>query len=172
MTDWESCSAIERHPNVVSGAWVFRETRVPIRALFENLRDGATIDEFLQWFPGVTREQVMAVLDHEAQATGSRRKSTKILFDQGTPLPLKAHLVGHSVETAGDLGWAKLENGDLLLAAERDGFDLFILTDQNLKYPGGLQTRFAVAEFVRIQCVLRGSTLRTLTSSATLQFSC
>jgi uncharacterized protein (DUF433 family) len=67
MTDWGNCSAIERHPNVVSGAWVFRGTRAPIRALFENLRDGATIDEFLQWFPGVMREQVKAVLDHEAQ---------------------------------------------------------------------------------------------------------
>jgi len=64
---WSECSAAEQHPNVVSGAWVFRGTRVPIRALFENLRDGATIDEFLDWFPGVTRMQVAAVLDHEAQ---------------------------------------------------------------------------------------------------------
>ena len=61
------CTAVERHANVVSGAWVFRGTGVPIRALFENLRDEATIDQFLQWFPGVTRQQVQAVLDHEAQ---------------------------------------------------------------------------------------------------------
>ena len=66
MSDWGTCPAIERHPNVVSGAWVFRGTRVPIRALFENLRDGATIDQFLQWFPDVTRQQVQAVFDHEA----------------------------------------------------------------------------------------------------------
>jgi uncharacterized protein (DUF433 family) len=66
-SSWNECSAVEQHPNVVSGAWVFRGTRVPIRALFENLRDGATIDEFLNWFPGVTRDQVAAVLDHEAQ---------------------------------------------------------------------------------------------------------
>lgn len=68
MIDWTTCPAVERHPKVVSGAWVFRETRVPIRALFENLRDGATITEFLEWFPGVTRPQVEAVLDHEAHA--------------------------------------------------------------------------------------------------------
>jgi uncharacterized protein (DUF433 family) len=67
MTDWSNCPAVERDPEIVSGAWVFRGTRVPIHALFENLRDGATIDEFLKWFPGVARHQVIAVLDHEAQ---------------------------------------------------------------------------------------------------------
>jgi uncharacterized protein (DUF433 family) len=67
MDHWNTCPAVERHSNVVSGAWVFRQTRVPIRALFENLRDAATIDEFLEWFPGVTRDQVMAVLNHEAR---------------------------------------------------------------------------------------------------------
>lgn len=65
MQRWETLDAIERSPDKVSGAWVFRGTRVPVTALFENLRDGATIDEFLQWFPGVTREQVEAVLNHE-----------------------------------------------------------------------------------------------------------
>ena len=67
MTDWTTCPAVERDPQIVSGAWVFRGTRVPIRALFENLRDGASLDEFLEWFPGVSRHQVEAVLDHEAQ---------------------------------------------------------------------------------------------------------
>lgn len=57
--------AIERNPRKVSGEWVFRGTRVPIRALFENLKDGASIDQFLEWFPGVKREQIIAVLDHE-----------------------------------------------------------------------------------------------------------
>ena len=50
----------------MSGAWVFRGTRVPVAALFENLQGGATIDEFLEWFPGVGREQVVALLEHEA----------------------------------------------------------------------------------------------------------
>ena len=51
-------------PGKVSGAWVFKATRVPVRALFENLEAGATVNEFLTWFPGVTREQVEAVLEH------------------------------------------------------------------------------------------------------------
>lgn len=56
---------IERHPEKVSGQWVFRGTRVPLTALFENLKDGASIDQFLEWFPSVTREQVLAIFDHE-----------------------------------------------------------------------------------------------------------
>lgn len=62
---WLTCPEVERKPGKVSGTWVFRGTRVPVRALFENLRDGASIEEFLQWFPGVRKEQVQAVLDHE-----------------------------------------------------------------------------------------------------------
>lgn len=58
-------AAIERHPAKFSGEWVFRGTRVPVSALLENLKDGASVDEFLEWFPGVTREQIVAVLDHE-----------------------------------------------------------------------------------------------------------
>lgn len=67
MRQWDTLEAVERAPGTLSGAWVFRNTRVPVAALFENLRDGATIDQFLEWFPGVTRGQVAAVLDYEAQ---------------------------------------------------------------------------------------------------------
>ena len=66
MIDWQTCPTVERSPGKVSGAWVFRGTRVPVRALFENLEDGATVDDFLEWFPGVTRVQVEAVLEHTA----------------------------------------------------------------------------------------------------------
>jgi uncharacterized protein (DUF433 family) len=62
MLDWTKCSAVERVPAKVSGAWVFKGTRVPVRALFENLEGGATVDQFLEWFPGVTREQALTVL--------------------------------------------------------------------------------------------------------------
>lgn len=68
MEQWEDCNAVERYPDKVSGAWVFRDTRVPVSALFENLRDGASIDQFLEWFPGVKRAQIESVLDHEAMA--------------------------------------------------------------------------------------------------------
>jgi uncharacterized protein (DUF433 family) len=64
MLDWTQCPAVERVLGKVSGAWVFKNTRLPVRALFENLEDGATVNEFLTWFPGVTREQVEAVLEH------------------------------------------------------------------------------------------------------------
>ena len=64
MLDWSECPAVERAPERVSGAWVFTGTRVPVRALFENLEEGASVDDFLTWFPGVTREQVLAVLTH------------------------------------------------------------------------------------------------------------
>ena len=51
MLDWGSCEAVERDPEKLSGEWVFKGTRVPVRALFENLEDGARIDDFLEWFP-------------------------------------------------------------------------------------------------------------------------
>jgi uncharacterized protein (DUF433 family) len=69
MIDWSSCPAVERDPQRVSGAWVFRGTRVPVAALFENLEDGAQVTDFVGWFPGVTREQVRAVLEHAARST-------------------------------------------------------------------------------------------------------
>jgi uncharacterized protein (DUF433 family) len=64
MLDWSACPAVERQPDRVGGAWVFTGTRVPVRALFENLEEGATLADFLKWFPGVTREQAVAVLAH------------------------------------------------------------------------------------------------------------
>ena len=64
VLDWNDCSVVERLPGKVSGEWLFRGTRVPVKALFENLEDGARVDDFLEWFPGVTREQVETVLRH------------------------------------------------------------------------------------------------------------
>jgi uncharacterized protein (DUF433 family) len=64
MLDWHECSVVEQIPGKVSGAWLFKGTRVPVRALFENIEGGATVGEFLEWFPGVTRQQVEAVLAH------------------------------------------------------------------------------------------------------------
>ena len=66
--DWSSCVAVERSLEVVSGAWVFKGTRVPVVALFENLESGARVDDFLEWFPGVTRAQADAVLEHAAKS--------------------------------------------------------------------------------------------------------
>ena len=68
MLDWSSCPAVERDPQRVSGAWVFGGTRIPVSALFENLEDGVQITQFVDWFPGVTIDQVRAVLDHAAKS--------------------------------------------------------------------------------------------------------
>jgi len=67
MTDWNKCPAVERTPGKVSGAWVFSGTRIPLFALYENLASGATVEEFVEWFPGVEERQVRAVLEHEAK---------------------------------------------------------------------------------------------------------
>jgi uncharacterized protein (DUF433 family) len=68
MLDWTTCPAAARDPGIVGGAWVFQGTRVPISALFENLEGGATVDQFLSWFPGVSRSHVDMVLEHAARS--------------------------------------------------------------------------------------------------------
>ena len=68
MIDWSLCPAVERSLGRVSGTWVFRGTRVPVTALFQNIEDGAQVSEFLEWFPGVTREQVRMVLEHASRS--------------------------------------------------------------------------------------------------------
>jgi uncharacterized protein (DUF433 family) len=68
MIDWTTCTAVERDSARVSGAWVFRGTRVPVTALFENLEDGAQVSQFVEWFPDVTLEQARAVLEHAARS--------------------------------------------------------------------------------------------------------
>ena len=64
MLNGSQCSAVERIPGKTSGVWLFKGTRVPVQALFENLESGATVENFLEWFPGVAREQVEAVREH------------------------------------------------------------------------------------------------------------
>jgi uncharacterized protein (DUF433 family) len=68
MINGFTCPAVESDPGRVSGAWVFRGTRVPVAALFENLEDGASVHDFIEWFQGVTLEQVRTVLEHAAKS--------------------------------------------------------------------------------------------------------
>ena len=65
----------------------------------------------------------------------------KVLFDQGTPVPLREFLSGHEVSTAYELGWSALRNGELLAMAEAGGFQVFVTTDNNLRYQQNLQER-------------------------------
>jgi len=65
----------------------------------------------------------------------------RILFDQGTPVPLRRSLHPHKVDTASEMGWSSLTNGELISAAEKNGFDAMITTDQSLKYQQNLSQR-------------------------------
>lgn len=65
----------------------------------------------------------------------------RLLFDQGTPLPLRNYLPDHTVVSAFEKGWSELENGELLAAAESEGLDVLITTDQNLRYQQNLSER-------------------------------
>jgi uncharacterized protein (DUF433 family) len=65
--DWSQCPAVESIPGKVSGAWVFKDTRMPVHIVFENLESGASIEEIMEWFD-VTREQIEAVLEFAARS--------------------------------------------------------------------------------------------------------
>jgi predicted nuclease of predicted toxin-antitoxin system len=65
----------------------------------------------------------------------------KILFDQGTPVPLRKHLAEHEVSTAFEKSWSDLKNGELLQQAEEEDFEVLVTTDQNLRYQQNLQER-------------------------------
>lgn len=71
MIDWSSCPEVERDLHRLNGAWVFRGTRVPIAALFENLEENASVEQFVEWFPGVTLAQAQLVLAHAARSAMS-----------------------------------------------------------------------------------------------------
>ena len=66
--DWSHCPAVESVPGKLSGAWVFRGTRIPVSAIFENLEDGLTIDEIIRMFDGLTSEQVKTVVHFTVQS--------------------------------------------------------------------------------------------------------
>ena len=66
--DWAQCSAVESIPGKVSGAWVLKGTRMPVSTIFENLEAGANIDDIMEWYDGLDREQVKAVIEFAARS--------------------------------------------------------------------------------------------------------
>ena len=68
VLDWSQCEAVESVPGKLSGAWVLRGTRMPVSAIFENIATGASIDDLMEWFDGLDREQVKAVIDFAARS--------------------------------------------------------------------------------------------------------
>jgi len=83
--DWSQCPEVESVPGKVSGAWVFKDTRMPVSIVFENLESGATIDEIVEWFH-VTRQQVVAVLEFAARSLDS-----PVSFDKSSAQTVDAH---------------------------------------------------------------------------------
>ena len=86
--DWSQCPAVESIPGKVSGAWVFKDTRMPVSTVFENLESGATIDEIIKWFD-VSREQVVAVLEFAARSLDS----PNLPVPEKRQMPVDAHSV-------------------------------------------------------------------------------
>ena len=74
MLDWSTCPAVESVPGKLSGAWVFKDTRLPVSALFGNLAEGATVSDFIEWFGGVDEEQIRAVLEFVVQDLDAKVK--------------------------------------------------------------------------------------------------
>ena len=66
--EWSQCSAVESVPGKVSGAWVLKNTRMPVSAIFENLEAGASIDDIMEWFRGLDRAQVREVIEFAARS--------------------------------------------------------------------------------------------------------
>ena len=66
--DWSQCPVVESIPGKVSGAWVLKGTRMPVSAIFENLEAGANVDDIMEWFDGLDREQVKAVIEFAARS--------------------------------------------------------------------------------------------------------
>jgi uncharacterized protein (DUF433 family) len=68
ILDWSQCSAVESVPGKLSGAWVLKGTRMPVSAIFENIEAGANIDDIIEWFDGLDRKQVKAVIEFAARS--------------------------------------------------------------------------------------------------------
>lgn len=106
MLDWSNCIAVERSQERVSGAWVFKGTRLPVKALFENLEEGASVDDFLEWFPGP--EASPGGVESRGKKSGysltaRSSHSMRVLFGQGTP---------HSGAHYPGIPWRQLMNED------------------------------------------------------------
>lgn len=112
--DWNQCSAVDSIPGKRSGAWVFRDTRTPASVVFDNLEVGASIEDIMEWFH-LSREQIVSVIEFAARSLDaspvclpSLPPKMFILFDNGTPAPLRYALKGHTVVEAIDAdgtGW-------------------------------------------------------------------
>src|SRR6266478_2362058 len=106
--DWSQCPAVESVPGKVSGAWVFRGTRMPVATVFAGLEEGMTINDLIETYDGLTREHIEAVLEFAARSleTPASAREMRILFDQGAPVQTRRSLEAHRrQESKGGAPW-------------------------------------------------------------------
>jgi uncharacterized protein (DUF433 family) len=87
VLDWSQCPAVESVPGRLSGAWVFRDTRMPVSAVFENLEAGATIEEITEWF-SISKEQIIEVLEFAARSLDAKVAAEAIPASRSDASPL------------------------------------------------------------------------------------
>jgi uncharacterized protein (DUF433 family) len=121
--DWSQWPAVEGIPGKVSGAWVLRGTRMPVSVIFENLEAGANIDDIMEWFQGLDRNQIKAVIEFAAcrlDETPSSALSRWCWYCLTRELLflIRPFLKKHMVETTAARRWDTPGNGELLKAAE------------------------------------------------------
>jgi uncharacterized protein (DUF433 family) len=133
-------SVIVKNPNILSGTPVFRGTRVPLQLLFDSLERGHTLEEFLEGYPTVSREMAIAVLE-EAQQLLSAQAWMRVLLDECVSEGLRNYLAEHECQTARYAGFAGLENGQLLTAAEAAKFEVLLTVDRGFEYQQNLGHR-------------------------------
>jgi uncharacterized protein (DUF433 family) len=121
-------------PEIVSGTPVFCDTRVPVEALITNLEGGMSLEEFLENFPSVSREQAVQVLEFHHDPAETCRRILKILLDESVPRLVKNSLPSWTITTVQELGWSSMKNGELLARANEQGFTILITADRNLRY--------------------------------------
>ena len=137
-----SQSIVKVDPEIMSGAPCFAGTRVPIQNLIDYLEGGDSIEDFLEGFPSVSREQIIAFLEEAKDRMLAGRIEVKVPLDECVDRRFAHDLVGHEVTTVPRRGWAGIKNGDLLALAEKE-FDAFITVDRKLSVQQDL-TKFRI----------------------------
>jgi uncharacterized protein (DUF433 family) len=157
--DWSRCPVAESVPRRVGGARVFRGTRLPVVIVIENLED-LSIEEVIEQF-GVTRGQIVAVLDFAARSLRESGPRMFILFDLGTPAGLARAFSPHTVGSVRARGRDRLTNGLLPTAAASAAFDLLVTTDLISRISPGERLRWWCSPAARkgrgFACILNGS---------------
>ena len=126
---------VHSDPDILGGTPVFVGTRVPVRNLLDYLEAGDSLGEFLQDFPGVTRDQAVAGAEYAKRHWWPMC----VLLDECLPRRLRSHLAGHDVQTVQAMGWSGKKNGELLRVVAAQGFEVLITADQNMQYQQNLE---------------------------------